>query len=72
LLLNQIRAQKDVIKSVFCNFLLDFNRLLKKKKTSLKGLGKRPLPPYLKGILLNKQKKHKNTKKVLKKNTENK
>jgi len=51
------------MKSVLGNFLLDFNRLL---KNILKGFSKRPLPPYLQGILLNKQKTQ-NTKKVKKK-----
>jgi len=43
-----------------------------KEKTSLKGLGKRPLPPYLKGILLNKQKtqKYKKSKKKTPKTNE--
>jgi len=50
------------MKSVLGNFLLDFNRLL---KNILKGFSKRPLPPYLQGILLNKQKTQ-NTKKVKK------
>jgi len=58
------------MKSVLGNFLLDFNRLL---KNILKGFSKRPLPPYLQGILLNKQKntKYKKSKKKTKKMSRN-
>ena len=59
LLLNQIRAQKYVIKSVFCNFLLDFNRLLKKKKNILKRPRQTATTTIFKG---NPPKQTKNTK----------